>query len=350
VSCRRAAALGALGALIGAGACAHERARPGPAGVALDDVTFTVYSPLSRPEEIARRTLPPRLLAAGQRALAAAGRALAEQQVDLAAERFSVYVPAGGPPPGGYGLLVFVAPWQEATRPRRWRPPLDRHGIIFVAAAGSGNGEAILDRRLPLALLAFENVRARYPIDPARTYVGGMSGGSRVAEAVALAYPDVFRGALLDAGSDPLGAEAGHYLPPADLFRRFQETRLVYVTGEHDQENLDADRISRSSMHEWCVLDVAVQRPRHLAHEPLDPASLDRALDALDRRSPVDPEARARCDARIERDLQARLAEVRAALERGDRRDARARLDALDARFGGLAGPESLALGQRLEP
>ncbi len=177
-----------------------------------------------------------------------------------------------------------------------------------------------------------------------------MSGGSRVAEAVALAYPDVFRGALLDAGSDPLGAAAGHYLPPADLFRRFQETRLVYVTGEHDQENLDADRISRSSMHEWCVLDVAVERPRHLAHEPLDPASLDRALAALDRRGQVDPEERARCEARIERELQARLAEVRAALERGDRRDARARLDALDARFGGLAGAESLALGRRLEP
>ena len=345
---RRAGVAVALAAL--AAACAHEPARPGPAGTALDDAIFTAYSPLSRAEEIARRTLSPLVLAAGQRALAAGGRALVEQQIDLSTERFSVYVPAGDPPPQGYGLLVFVAPWQEASRPRRWRPPLDRHGIVFVAAAGAGNGEAILDRRLPLALLAWENVRVRWPIDPERTYVGGMSGGARVAEAVALAYPDVFRGALLHAGSDPLGGEAGHYLPPADLFRRFQATRLVFVTGAHDEENLDADRVSRSSMHEWCVFDVAVERPRRLAHEPLDAASLDRALQALDRRGPVDPGERARCEARIARELSERIGEVRAALARGDRRAARDRLEALDARYGGLAAPSSLELAARLGP
>ena len=70
-------------------------------------------------------------------------------------------------------------------------------------------------------------MRARYPIDPKRVYVGGLSGGSRAAEMTALAYPDVFRGALLNAGSDPIGGEAGIYLPPAELFRRFQETKLV---------------------------------------------------------------------------------------------------------------------------
>ena len=52
----------------------------------------------------------------------------------------------------------------------------------------------ILERRLPLALLGYWNARSRYPIDPDRVYVGGLSGGSRVAQIAALAYPDVFRG------------------------------------------------------------------------------------------------------------------------------------------------------------
>jgi hypothetical protein len=73
----------------------------------------------------------------------------------------------------------------------------------------------------------------------------------------ALAYPDVFHGALLNAGSDPIGGEAGIYLPPAELFHRFQQTRLVYVTGESDELNLRDDQISRGSMRDWCVLDIA---------------------------------------------------------------------------------------------
>ena len=41
----------------------------------------------------------------------------------------------------------------------------------------------------------------------------------------------------MNAGSDPIGGEVGIYLPPAELFRRFQETKLVYVTGESDELN-----------------------------------------------------------------------------------------------------------------
>ena len=63
-----------------------------------------------------------------------------------------LYVPAH-PPPAGYGLLVFIPPWQEARLPAGWAPILDQAGIIFVSAAGSGNAEKPLARRIPLALL-----------------------------------------------------------------------------------------------------------------------------------------------------------------------------------------------------
>jgi pimeloyl-ACP methyl ester carboxylesterase len=201
---------------------------------------------------------------------------------------------------------------------------------------------------LPLALLAYENVRVRYPLDPERVYIGGLSGGSRVAEIAALAYPDVFRGALLNAGSEPIGGERGVYLPPADLFRRFQETRLVYVTGEEDEGNLDDDQISQASMREWCVFNVEVQLARRLGHEPLDASALDDALDALDRPSAVDPGKLAACNARIERELTAKLAEAEAAIARGDRDAAREQLKAIDGRYGGLAAPAIVELDEKL--
>lgn len=312
------------------------------------DVVFTQYSPLSRNAEIARRALPPLTYRRIVEALAARHDALAEQTIDLAREKFDIYIPDGAPPPAGYGLLVFIAPWPNATRPNVWRGPLDRHQLIFVAAQRSGNDMNVFDRRLPLALLAYENVRARFPIDPQRVYVTGLSGGSRVAEIAALAYPDVFRGALLNAGADPIDGQDGIYKPPAELFRRFQHTRLVYITGDEDVENARQDDVSQASMREACVLDLETEFAIGLGHEALDARWLGRALDALEAPHPVDAAALARCNAGVERALAAQLASAAATIARGDRLRARAQLNAIDARFGGLAAPAILALDAKV--
>src|SRR5262249_23662500 len=163
--------------------------------------------------------------------LEAAHGATANQPVDLADEKFLIYLPSQKPEQG-YALLVFVPPWEEAGLPRQWAPILDKYGVLFVTAARSGNKEHVL-RREPRALLAAFNVTQRCPIDPRRVYVGGFSGGARVALRLALGYPDVFRGALLNAGSDALGnadAVPPISLPPRELLYRFQESsRLVYA-------------------------------------------------------------------------------------------------------------------------
>jgi hypothetical protein len=63
------------------------------------------------------------------RSLAHPAVALRDQPIDLAQERFAVYVPAHSPAEG-YGLLVFVPPWENAMLPRGWAAILDRHGVI----------------------------------------------------------------------------------------------------------------------------------------------------------------------------------------------------------------------------
>jgi hypothetical protein len=325
-------------------ACAQQGATAHAPGTLLEDVIFDRYTPLSRGPEVARRALPPLTVLRRAHPLARAPG----QVVDLANERFTLYVPPAAPPPSGYGLLVFVPPWEDATKPSAWRAPLDQHRLIFVAATRSGNEAPVLDRRLPLALLAWENVRARYPIDPARVFIAGLSGGSRTAEITALAYPDVFRGVLLNGGSDPFGATDGIYLPPADLFAQFQKLKVVFATGESDEQALRDDEATRAALKRWCVFDVEVKIARGLAHEPLDRRSLERALSALDSPSAIDAPTLAQCNARIDRELSSMLAEAGAAIESRDRERARALLKELDGRYAGLAATAIQQLDARM--
>jgi pimeloyl-ACP methyl ester carboxylesterase len=230
------------------------------------DVVFSEYSPLSSTAEMVRRLYNPQnapSIPHGQR-------------VDLTQEHFALYVPDHP-----QALMVFIPPWPRAEVPRQWIAALNRHNMILVTAANSGNEAPILDRREPLALLAAHNVMAQYPVDPRQVYIGGFSGGARVALRLALGYPDLFQGALLNAGSDLIGTP-DIPLPPADLLRRFQETsRVVYLTGERDEENLARDVHSRRSLEKWCVYDVVTLNEPRTGHEVADPADFNRALDGL---------------------------------------------------------------------
>lgn len=317
-----------------------------PVGVR-NDVVFQQYSPLSASTELLHRLVSPLNARRIQRQAKAVHAALREQPLDLANERFALYVPSRAPA-AGYGLLVFVPPWNEARVPPAWIPVLERQGVVLVTAAGSGNDANVLDRREPLALLAATNVMARYRIDARRVYVGGFSGGSRVALRLALAYPDLFRGALLDAGSDALGKEIPP--PPRELLYRFQSSsRIVYLTGTNDTARQDADRVSRQSLKDACVTDIDVRPMPWVGHELADASSLDRALDSLDRQPNAGAEELQTCRARVEHELNQQLDDVAALIESGDKDRARHRLAALDARYGGLAAPRSIALAEALD-
>jgi pimeloyl-ACP methyl ester carboxylesterase len=245
---------------------------------------------------------------------------------------------------------VFVPPWENAVVPRGWISTLDRYGMIFVGAANSGNEANILARREPLALLAAQNIIRRYPVDPERVYVGGFSGGSRVALRIALAFPDLFRGALLNAGSDPIG-DTQAPLPPADLFRQFQTaSRLVYLTGRDDFTNLDHDAASVQSMRDWCVFNLDTEIIAWAGHEVADSRALQRALDALLKYAQPDPDKLADCRSRIDRKLTAKLQQVQSLVAGGKAHEARALLNTIDARYGGLAAPLSIELAQQIDP
>lgn len=310
------------------------------------EVRFTDYPALAGNAELVRRLMTPLAGEAVRRRLEKAGKSLDSRAVELGSERFALYVPATRPA-AGYGLLVWVSPFDDAHLPPGWAPVLDRRGMMFVSAAKSGNRQPVLERRDPLAVIAAWSVERRYPVDPDRVYVAGWSGGSKVALRLALGYPDVFRGAVLNAGSEAIGGGDGLPVPPRDLMQRFQqESRLVYVTGGQDAAHLGDDVASIQSMRDWCQYNIDDHIVGFAGHDLLSPEALDRALAFLDAPPHPDVEKLAACRAAIDRELSSRLAEARALAAAGKAAEARSLLQRIDARFGGLAAPDSLELSR----
>jgi len=344
----RCALCGLLGGVF-LGALAAAAGGTPAAARALSSVNFSRSTGIAGNAERVRRLVSPLSALRLERELAQSGTTLTAQlPIRLADERFGLYLPAQQPAKG-FGLLVFVPPWQEARLPPGWSAVLDRFGIIFVSAFKSGNEESVFNRREPLALLAADNVMARYPVDPERVYIGGFSGGSRIALRLALGYPDVFRGALLNAGSDPIG-DRDIPLPPRELFERFlTSTRIVYVTGERDAGHVTGDAVSLRSLHQWCMFSTDSQTELRTEHTVATAAALTRALDYLQEERPPESARLAACRTGIEAELAAKLKNTEALISAGRRAEAERALQAIDERFGGLAAPRSLEFAAQLK-
>ena len=311
------------------------------------DVVFTDPSALASNSEIARRLLTPLEGAQLPDLLAKAGKGLRDQPIDLSGERFVLYVP-DTKPSQGYALFVFVPPWDDERVPPEWKAVFEREGVIYVAAARSGNDQSVLGRREPLALLAVQNVLKRYTIDPKRIYIGGFSGGARVALRIALGYPDVFSGVILNSGSDPIGTRQLP-IPPKDLFTQFQSsTRLVFITGENDPYIRQGDFATRKSLDDWCVFHVTVHPMRSEGHTYADASILESAFDELAAPTDGDAGKLAQCRAGLGAQLDQKLQEIEAMIAARRFDDARSQLQDLDQRYGGLAAPRSLELAKAL--
>ena len=262
----------------------------------------------------------------------------------LTGEKFTLYVPAREPS-GGYGLLVFIRPWEDAALPSGWASVLERRGIVFITAARSGNNADVLSRRMPLALAAFEYATSHYRIDRTRTYIGGFSGGSRVAFRLALDYPDVFRGAVLNAGSDPVGV-APLALPDAQRMDAFRSSRLVFVTGTSDETPWTMDGTTTNSLRRWCAFNFVSAPMDFAGHEIAGAANLDRALGELAKNGSRSAPART-CQTARQTEIDAGIARAGAALANGDRIAARRLILQLDGTYGGLAGTSLITLADR---
>jgi len=319
-------------------------AGPGPIAK-FKAVSFAETTPLARNGELIKRLFSP--FDSADLAAKNDAATLDTFPIDPNKEKFGLYVPAQKPP-RGYGLLVWVSPLDSAGMPLGWPATLEERGVIFVTAARSGNETSPLGRRIPLALTAAANVFRRYPIDPDRVWIAGFSGGSRIAERIALAYPDVFSGAILDGSSDPIGS-ADLPLPARESFERFLDgTSIVFSTGQDDRYNTDDAKRVISSLRRHCFDRLAVEVRRGEGHVAMNGRSLAKAIEFLDRK-PEELPADRQCREELYSKIDSELAQADTMLRRGGR-GARETIRSIDRRYGRLAAPRSLELRARAGP
>jgi poly(3-hydroxybutyrate) depolymerase len=183
---------------------------------------------------------------------------------------YRVRVPPG---PAPHGVLVFVSPRDDADLHEGWADVLDRRNLVWIAAEGFGNDKRSAQRVL-VALMALKQLQRSLPLDRDRLYIGGMSGGGRIASQALARFPGFFSGALCIVGAD--------FVPPdSALVPEMTRKRVVFMTGDGDFNRREIRRVYSR------YLDVGVSQShlidlRNFDHQYPDAEQLDEALGLLD--------------------------------------------------------------------
>jgi hypothetical protein len=206
----------------------------------------------------------------------------------LTNESFRIIVPGTPSTNGSWGLLVWISPNDDSTFPSDWQTELTNHSLLFVSALHSGNSRHPLDR-FRLALDATCNMCRRYNVDRRRIYIGGFSGGARMASMLGIGYGDIFSGTLCICGVNfytDLRVSGGKYYPgtfvpdPGALLRAKRTGRFALLTGEQDENRENTKSASmgfkREGFHHVLYLEVP-----GMGHALPDGPTFAQALDYL---------------------------------------------------------------------
>jgi poly(3-hydroxybutyrate) depolymerase len=253
-----------------------------PARTGAFPAVFTERSPLSTTAEITRR------LRIGQEV---ARRAEGEKDYSVGKESFEVYVPKEYTGEKPYGLFVWISPGAQAGIRPEWHEVLDKHQLIWVGPNGAGNDRAVLVR-MGLAVDAVHNMKKGYAIDQKRIYVGGMSGGGRVANIAAVAYADLFAGGFYMCGASfyrdvAAPGEQGklwrrQFAPPLPtMLTQAKKRNHVLLTGEKDGNRTQTQVYAQSYQRDGFEHVTYLEAPG-LGHEMPDAQWFERGIVALE--------------------------------------------------------------------
>jgi predicted esterase len=218
------------------------------------------------------------------------GYAVPLPDYDLKVERFRLVVPEGYSTNAAWGLLVWISPENEAQVPKQLTAELASHRLLLVSAYKSGNDRHPLDR-FRLALDATCNMCRKYRVARTRIYVGGFSGGSRIASMLGVAYGDLFTGTLCVCGVNfyralrsPEGEEyPATYAPdPGAWAQARQVGRFVFVTGETDPNRRGTKCLAENGFKRDGFKSVRYVEAPGMGHAMPDVEVLRSALDYLD--------------------------------------------------------------------
>ncbi len=117
-------------------------------------------------------------------------------------QRYQLFVPPTYKPGRAWPLVVFLSPGDAPLGWRSWQKLCEDHDLFFCCAYGAGNNVPP-GRRARVVLDVVDDVRRRYRIDPAETYLAGFAGGARMACTLAFTLPEYFGGVVAICGGSP---------------------------------------------------------------------------------------------------------------------------------------------------
>ena len=132
-------------------------------------------------------------------------------------------------------LINFLSPSNHPLRMPNLEIVSEREGILFCSPYRAGNSTPS-GLRVRIILDMVDDVRRKFPIDPNQTYIGGFSGGGRMACSIGFAFPELFAGVMPVCGTNPL--KSFPYL----RHRLVDRVSVAFVTGQRDFNRSEHDQ------------------------------------------------------------------------------------------------------------
>ena len=169
-----------------------------------------------------------------------------------------------------------MSPTDSGEPPAGWLPLLQQKQLSWIAADGFGN-EALIAQRVLVAVMGHSLAQRSAALDRKRIYIGGMSGGGRIASMTAPRFPELFSGGLYIVG-------ANFWMPDDVRLKQLAAAnRYVFITGDGDFNRSDVTRVfSRyrsNGLNSSLLMDLS-----GYAHEYPNVEQLGQAIDFLDTR------------------------------------------------------------------
>ena len=121
---------------------------------------------------------------------------------DSKSQTYELFLPAKLDKSKPSPCIIFISPSDQAVGYRSFAKVCRARGVILASPHKAGN-RCPIRQRVRIVLDVIDDVRRKHNIDPDRTYIGGFSGGARIACAIAFALPESFGGVIpICAGGD----------------------------------------------------------------------------------------------------------------------------------------------------
>lgn len=150
-------------------------------------------------------------------------------------QKYELFIPPQFDPTQPASLVLFISPGKQPAGLAQWKSVCEERGLLFASPYEAGN-DCDTRQRVRIVLDVLDDLRRRFAIDADRTYIGGFSGGGRIACALGFSLPEYFGGVIPVCAAGELREE------PWLRHRAQARLSVAQLTGETDFNRGECER------------------------------------------------------------------------------------------------------------